>query len=143
MRFPSLHSALTGERLRKLARFCGVGFTCLGLGLAILAGLHELAGVNYLVAYAVAFVATNITGYILNARFTFFLNRLEPVGAVRYMIVNSVLLIANTLALKLLVDFAHVWYLLAAVLLAAINTPLSFIGQGLFTYGISVPAARR
>ena len=130
----SMRSALLGERLLKLTRFCGVGLTCFGLGVAILAGLHELAGVNYLVAYIASFVATNVTGYLLNARFTFSLASVDHRGALRYMTVNAVLLIANTLALKLLVDVAHMWYLLAAVLLAALNMPVSFIGQWLFTY---------
>lgn len=122
------------ERLVKLARFSGVGFTCFGLGLAILAGLHELAGVNYLLAYIVSFIVTNITGYLLNARFTFRPESVDHLGAIRYMTVNAVLLVANTGALKLLVDFAHMWYLLAAILLAAVNMPVSFLGQWLFTY---------
>ena len=121
-------------RLLKLARFSGVGFTCFGLGLVILAGLHELAGVNYLLAYIVSFVFTNIVGYVLNARFTFRPESVDHLGAIRYMAVNAVLLIANTAALKVLVDFMHMWYLLAAIVLAAVNMPVSFLGQWLFTY---------
>ena len=134
MRANPIPGAPIGERVLKLARFSGVGFTCFGLGLAILAGLHELAGVNYLLAYAVSFVVTNITGYILNAHFTFRPDSVDHLGAIRYMTVNAVLLVANTGALKVLVDFVHMWYLLAAVLLAAVNMPVSFLGQGLFTY---------
>ena len=134
MRAPLIPGASMGERLLKLARFSGVGFTCFGLGLAILAGLHELAGVNYLVAYIVSFVVTNIAGYILNARFTFRPESVDRLGAIRYMTVNAVLLVANTIALKLLVDLVHMWYLLAAIILAAVNMPVSFIGQWLFTY---------
>ena len=134
MSVPSITSASMGERLLKLARFSGVGFTCFGLGLAILAGLHELAGVNYLVAYIVSFVATNITGYVLNARFTFQPESVDHLGAIRYMTVNAVLLIVNTVALKLLVDVMHMGYLLAAIILAAVNMPVSFVGQWLFTY---------
>ena len=134
MKLPAITNASMGERLLKLARFSGVGLTCLCLGLGILAGLHELGGVNYLIAYVVSFVVTNITGYLLNARFTFRPQSIDHLGAVRYMTVNAVLLIINTVALKLLVDVAHMWYLLAAIVLAAINMPVSFIGQGLFTY---------
>ncbi len=123
-------------RLLKLARFCVVGLTCLGLGLAILAGLHGLAGVNYLVAYVASFVVTNITGYLLNARFTFAVDSVGRAGALRYMAVNAVLLCVNTLAMKFLVDVLHVWYLTAAILLAAINAPVSFTGQWLFTYRV-------
>jgi putative flippase GtrA len=124
------------DRLLQLLRFCAVGITCFFLGLAILAGLHELAGVNYLVAYVVSFVVTNFTGYLLNARFTFSLRSVARAGVIRYMLVNGALLCANALALKLLVDVLHVWYLAAAAVLALINAPVSFLGQWLFTYRI-------
>lgn len=139
MRAAAIRGALSGKRLLRLGRFCGVGLTCLILGFGILAGLHELAGVNYLIAYIVAFVVTNVTGYVLNARFTFSLASVGHMGAIRYMTVNVVLLGVNSIALKLLVDVAHVWYLFAAVLLAAVNTPVSFIGQWLFTYRTEPP----
>ncbi len=122
------------ERLVKLARFCAVGVTCLGIGIVALYGLDELAGLNYLVAYAGSFVITNVAGYLMNARFTFSTKSVSHAGALRYMTVNAVLLGANTLALELLVDRLHLWYLAAAVLLAAFNMPLSFLGQWLFTY---------
>jgi len=50
------------------------------------------------------------------------------------MTVNASMLGANTLAMKLLVDVSHVWYLGAAMGLAGVNTPMSFLGQRLFTY---------
>ncbi|MFZ0498500.1 MAG: GtrA family protein [Steroidobacteraceae bacterium] len=131
-------------RLRKLLRFCAVGLTCMTLGLAVLTGLHELAGVNYLVAYVTSFVVSNLAGYLLNARFTFSSKSVNHVGAMRYMTVNAILLGANTLSMKLLVDRLHMWYLAAAILIACVNTPLSFLGQWLFTYRLQVrdrPAA--
>ena len=130
----AIHSARMRDRLLRLARFCTVGLICLVLGLAILAGLHELAGVNYLVAFVIGFVVTSTAGYLLNARFTFSSAAVNSVGLIRYMTVNGIMLCANTLAMKLLVDGLHVWYLAAAILLAAINAPISFVGQWLFTY---------
>lgn len=133
------------ERLLQLLRFCAVGITCLFLGLGILAGLHELAGVNYLLAYAVGFVVTNFAGYLLNARFTFSLQSASHAGVIRYMVVNGAMLCANALALKLLVDVLHVWYLAAATVLALINAPVSFLGHRVFTYRLlarnTAPAA--
>jgi putative flippase GtrA len=130
-----------GEPVLKLMRFCVVGVACFGLGLAILAGLHELAGVNYLLAYMGSFVFSNIAGYLLNARVTFSATSVNHAGAIRYMTVNAALLCINTLALKLLVDRLHMWYLAAAILLAFINAPLSFVGQWMFTYRIRNRAA--
>lgn len=121
-------------QFRKLVRFYVVGLTCMTLGLAILAGLHELAGMNYLAAYVTSFVVSNLAGYLLNARFTFSSGPVDHVGYVRYLTVNAVLLGANTLTLKFLVDVLHMWYLGAAILISFANAPLSFLGQWRFTY---------
>jgi len=129
---------------RKLVRFGAVGLACMTVGLAVLTGLHALAGVNYLVAYVTSFVVSNLAGYLLNARFTFSAKSVDHAGALRYMAVNAALLGANTLYMKLLVDNLHVWYVAAAILTACFNTPLSFLGQWLFTYRLQArkhPAA--
>lgn len=122
------------DRLLQLARFCAVGMTCLVLSLAVLAGLHDLAGINYLVAYVASFVAGNVVGYLLNARFTFFARSVSHAGAARYLMVNAVMLGVSTTALKLLVGGLGMWYLAAAILIAAANTPVSFVAQRLITY---------
>jgi putative flippase GtrA len=123
--------------LLQLARFCAVGVTCLMLGLAVLAALHEFAGVNYLAAYVAAFVVGNLAGYLLNARFTFLAGSVDRAGATRYLLVNLVLLCVNTAALKLLVDGVRMWYLAAAILLAAVSAPISFLAQRLITYRLT------
>lgn len=122
------------ERLLQLARFCVVGIICLALGLTVLAAMHDLAGVDYLVAYVTAFILGNLAGYLLNARFTFFAGCVDHAGAARYLLVNVVLLCVNTVALKLLVDGLQMWYLAAAILLAAVNAPVSFAAQRVITY---------
>jgi putative flippase GtrA len=121
------------ERLRQLWRYCLVGVSCLGLALGVLAGLHELAGVNYLIAYCASFIVSNVTGYLLNARFTFSITS-DSGGALRYMAVNGSLLGVNTAAMKLLVQVLGMWYIGAALLLAILNAPVSFMAQRLITY---------
>lgn len=121
------------ERLRQLARYSLVGLASLGLALGALAGLHVLLGVNYLVAYCVSFVASNVAGYLLNARFTFS-TQSDHGGAARYMAVNAALLGVNTAAMKLLVGVLGMWYIGAAILLAILNAPVSFLAQRLITY---------
>jgi len=127
-----------GEHLRQLLRFCAVGGICFGLGLAVLAGLHELAHVNYLAAYVASFVFANLAGYLLNARFTFSAAAVDRAGAARYLTINALLLLANTAGLKLLVDLAHMWYITAAALLALVYTPISFLAQRLITYRLGL-----
>lgn len=129
---------IVSERLRELLRFGGIGLACFALGLAVLTGLHELAGMNYLVAYVASFVATNVVGYLLNARFTFSGEPVSRAGGARYMTVNAALLGANTLALELLVERLHVWYVMAAILLAIANLPISFSAHRLITYRLAM-----
>lgn len=127
------------SHLGQLLRFAAVGAVGFVLGLAVLTGLHELAGVNYLVAYVASFFAANAAGYLLNAYFTFSARGVDRGGAARYMIINAIMLCVNTLALKLLVERAHLWYVTAAVVLAIAVTPVTFIAHRLVTYRMGSP----
>jgi putative flippase GtrA len=131
---------------RQVARFAAVSLFCFALGLGVLTGLHELAGVHYLVAYAASFVVTSTLGYLLNGRYTFRAGNGSRSGLLRYTLVNVSLLVINGVALRILVEHYHVWYLTATLLLAAINTPVSFLAHRIISYrltGSSALAARR
>jgi len=125
----------------QLARFCAVSLFCFALGLGVLAGLDELAGVHYLVAYVASFVVTSSVGYLLNGRYTFGAGNGDRSGLVRYTSVNVGLLIVNGAALRLLVEMFHVWYLTATVLLAMLNTPVSFLAHKIVSYRLRLRAA--
>jgi putative flippase GtrA len=120
----------------QLARFCAVSLFCFGLGLAILTGLHELAGVHYLIAYVASFLVTSTLGYLLNGRYTFRARSGSSSGLMRYMFVNVALLLLNSTALRILVEYAHIWYLYATLALAAINTPVSFLAHRMVSYRV-------
>jgi putative flippase GtrA len=131
---------------RQLARFAAVSLFCFALGLGVLTGLHELAGVHYLVAYAASFVVTSRLGYLLNGRYTFRAGNGNRSGLLRYTLVNVSLLVINGVALRILVEHYKVWYLTATLLLAAINTPVSFLAHRIISYrltGSSALSARR
>jgi putative flippase GtrA len=118
----------------QLARFSAVSLSCFVLGLGVLTGLHELAAVHYLVAYIASFVVTSSLGYLLNGRYTFRAGNGDSSGLLRYMGVNVCLLLVNGAALRLLVEQFHVWYLTATLLLAVINTPVSFLAHRIVSY---------
>ncbi|HEY0340579.1 MAG TPA: GtrA family protein [Steroidobacteraceae bacterium] len=126
------------QHSRQLARFCGVSLFCFALGLGVLTGLHELAGVHYLVAYVASFVVTSTLGYLLNGRYTFRAGGGDGFGLLRYMLVNVGLLIVNGSALRLLVEHFHMWYLSATLALAAINTPVSFLAHRIVSYRLGL-----
>ncbi len=123
-----------------MTRFAAVGLFCFLLGIGVLTGLHELAGVHYLLAYGAAFVVTSTLGYILNSRFTFGTNAHGP-GVLRYMSVNVMLILVNGAALRILVEYFHVWYLEATLVLAALNTPVSFLAHRLLSYRLGLGLA--
>lgn len=125
-------------QLRQLMRFVVVGAVGFGIGLAVLTALHGLAGINYLAAYVASFFAANAAGYLLNAYFTFSATSVDHAGAARYMTINAVMLCLNTIALKLLVERAHIWYVTAAIILAIAVTPVTFIGHRLLTYRLTL-----
>jgi len=122
----------------QLARFSAVSLFCFGIGLGVLTSLHELAGVHYLLAYVASFVVTSSLGYLLNGRYTFRARKGNSSGLVRYMTVNICLLIVNGAALRLLVEQFHVWYLAATLLLAALNTPVSFFAHRIVSYRLGL-----
>ena len=124
---------MIGQALQ-LVRFCAVSLFCFALGLGVLTGLHELAGVHYLVAYVASFVVTSTLGYLMNGRYTFRAGNGDRTGLLRYMLVNVALLVVNGAALRLLVEHFHVWYFYATLLLAAINTPVSFLAHRVISY---------
>jgi putative flippase GtrA len=134
MRTATSYYGTAGRHLTQLLRFVAVGAVGFALGLAVLTGLHGLAGVNYLVAYAASFVAANAAGYLLNAHFTFSAKSVNNAGAARYMAINALMLCVNTAALKVLVERAHIWYVTAAIILAIAVTPVTFIAHRLVTY---------
>jgi putative flippase GtrA len=122
----------------QLARFSAVSLFCFALGLGVLTGLHELAGVHYLAAYVASFVVTSTLGYLLNGRYTFRAGSGDGSGLLRYMLVNVSLLVINGAALRVLVEHFHVWYLTATLALAACNTPVSFLAHRVVSYRLGL-----
>jgi putative flippase GtrA len=112
-----------------------VGLTCYLTGLAILLFLTEVAGVHYLASFAASFVLTNAMGFWLNGKFSFQSAATLDRGAVaRYFAVSALSLAVNSAALRALVEWFHVWYLAAVVVLTAINLPVNFAAHRVVTY---------
>ncbi len=124
-----------GARGREVARFCLVGALCYGLSLGMLIGLHEWVGLHYLSAFAVSFVAANVAGFLLNGHYTFAAGALANRPALlRYILVNGAMLAFNSAALAVLVEHVHMWYVLATVILAALNVPFTYLAHRSVSY---------
>jgi putative flippase GtrA len=129
---------LAPGQVAQFARFCLVGLFCAALNIAMLAVLHEWAGLHYVLAYVTVFVLGNAVGYALNKRFTFARgSAADHAAMMRYLLVNLVALALSTLALHLLVERLHLWYLAAAIAVVGLSAPFTYLAQRSVTYRVT------
>jgi putative flippase GtrA len=124
-------------RIHEFARFCVIGLVCFLVSTGVLTGLCELACLHYVASYLAAFLAANAVGYFLNGRYTFGADRPQHSSLRRYLLVNTLSVGINAVALYFLVDMLGMWYLAAAVLIAAVNMPVSFVVHRVFSYRLA------
>lgn len=111
-------------------KFNIVGWIGIGVQLAVLTALKSGLHLNYLWATALAVQAAVIHNYLWHQRFTW---ADRPAGSemarfVRFNLTTGAFSIAGNLALmKLLVDAAHVQYLLANIITVATCSLLNFV----------------
>lgn len=126
----------------QLARFCVVGGTCFVFNILSLAALHEGLGLHYVPAFVIVFLAGNALGFWLNQRFTFGLPASIDHSAMgRYLAVNVLALFISTAAIYVLVEWFHVWYLAATIIVAALLAPMTFVFHKLLTYRLHLSKA--
>ena len=115
-----------------------VGATCYVVNILALAALCELLGMHYIVAYVLVFFLGSALGYWLSKHFTFAVSaRLDRASMLRYLLINCVMLVLSTAALRQLVESLHVQYLIATAIIAGVNAPASFLAHRLVTYRIT------
>lgn len=123
--------------LKRFARFCAVGVCSLVLSAVALYVLHGVLRVEYIVAYAFAFFAANISAYLLNGRYTFSAKSMDAAGAVRYLTVNGAQLCVTTIVLAFLVSGLGHNYLRCAIAIGLLSAPLSYILQKTLTFKVA------
>jgi putative flippase GtrA len=125
------------EHAPRLARFCVIGGLCYGISMALFAALCELLHLHYQIAFVITFLVVNVFGYRLNGRFTYDTDKAwDRAALLRYLLVNGAILPANLVAMRLLIEDAHIWYLAATMIVAAVNAPVSFIAHRIVTYRV-------
>ena len=124
-------------RLGEFRRFLAVGALSSAAGWLLLYVLVGVLGLHYLVGYVLTFLLVNALAFVLGSRSAF-----RGAGAgggaalLRYYGLSAVSLAANTLLLKLLVDFLGLWYLFSAVVLTLLNAPLNFLLHRRLTFRV-------
>jgi dolichol-phosphate mannosyltransferase len=119
----------------QLVRYVLVGASGYILNLAVFAGSVHLAGVDYRVAAVLAFVVSVANNFWWNRHWTFDA-RGGHAGfqAARFLTVSLAAFLMSYLVLLALVQGAHLPEVLAQALAIVAATPLSFLGQKLWSF---------
>jgi putative flippase GtrA len=117
----------------ELGRFCIVG----GSGYVINVGLFTIAyqHVPYLIAFIFAFVVAATSNFIWNRVWTFRIEHGVPhVQYARFLAVSVLALVIDLVALALLVEVFGVHKPIAAAIAIVVATPISFLGNKLWSF---------
>jgi dolichol-phosphate mannosyltransferase len=117
----------------ELLRFCVVG----GSGYVINVGLFTVLyhDMPYRLAFTIAFVVAATSNFVWNRVWTFKVEHGEPhVQYVRFLLVSLLALVIDLLAISLLVETVGVHKPTAAAISIVIATPISFLGNKLWSF---------
>ncbi len=118
----------------QLIRFVTVGASGYVVNLAVFAACVHVLGIDYRVAAVIAFVVSVMNNFWLNRHWTFGARHERPIfQAVRFFTVSLIAFALTYVVLVLLVN-AGLSKVVAQAIAIAAGTPLSFLGQKLWSF---------
>jgi len=112
----------------KFIRFCLVGGFCVGLNVLLLYILTGLLNIHYMISTVILMFSVNNLGFFLNKRYTFKTDRSRFWKELwKYHTVMITSYIFNLAFMLVLVDFLHIWYIFANLLISAAMTIYNFL----------------
>jgi dolichol-phosphate mannosyltransferase len=119
---------------QQLARFCLVGGSGYGVNLAVFA-LANNAGATHRTAASAAFLVAVCNNYLWNRLWTFDAGSGRAgIQAMRFMLVSVLTFLCSLAVLELLVTRFGRTGITAQAISIAVTTPLSFLGNRLWTF---------
>jgi putative flippase GtrA len=119
----------------QLVRFAAVGASGYVVNLAVFACCVHLLKIDYRLASVVAFAVSVANNFWLNRHWTFSAKQAHPMRqALRFFAVSLLAFAFTYLVLVMLVDGAGVTKVVAQAIGVAAGTPLSFLGQKLWSF---------
>jgi putative flippase GtrA len=119
----------------QLVRFAAVGASGYVVNLVVFAGCVHVLKIDYRIASVIAFVVSVINNFWLNRHWTFSAKQDHPIyQAVRFFTVSLVAYGFTYVVLVTLVDDAGVSKVIAQAIAIVAGTPLSFLGQKLWSF---------
>lgn len=119
----------------QLVRFGAVGATGYVVNLAVFAACVHLLTIDYHISAVIAYVISVLNNFWWNRHWTFAAKQNHPMGqAVRFFAVSLVTFGFTYVVLIALVDGAGLTKVLSEAIAIVAGTPLSFIGQKLWSF---------
>jgi putative flippase GtrA len=129
------HGVRQTQNWLQLVRFATVGASGYVVNLVVFAGCVHLLGIDYRIASAIAFVVSVSNNFWLNRHWTFGARDEHPMfQAVRFFAVSLVAFGFTYVVLVSLVSGAGVSKVVAQAIAIVAGTPLSFLGQKLWSF---------
>ena len=120
------------SRLGQVVRFCVAGAAGVIAYYTALYGLTEYLGVWYVASAVIGFVLNTGLNFTLQKFWTFQNKETRIVGRqlVLYVAMTVSFLVGNAVFLYLMVEYLHMWYIGAQMILTVVISILSFIISG-------------
>jgi dolichol-phosphate mannosyltransferase len=134
------HGLRRRHNWEQLIKFCAVGGSGYVVNLCVFALAYKVADVHHLVAATIAFVVAVANNFWWNRHWTFGTQgaREHHTGfqAVRFFAVSILAFVVAAAILELLVSVGDVRAVLAQAISIVAATPLNFVGNKMWTFGI-------
>jgi putative flippase GtrA len=129
------HGVRRGRNWLQLGRFVAVGASGYVVNLAVFAVSVHLLAIDYRISAVIAFVVSVVNNFWLNRHWTFGAKHEHPIfQAVRFFTVSLLAFGFTYAVLVALVDGAGMSKVLAQAIAIAAGTPLTFVGQKLWSF---------
>jgi len=129
------HGVRRGHNWRQLLCFATVGASGYVVNLAVFAACVHLFAIDYRASAVIAFVVSVINNFWLNRHWTFDAKHEHPISqGARFFAVSLLAFGFTYLVLIALVEGAGLDKVVAQALAIAAGTPLSFVGQKLWSF---------
>ncbi len=121
----------TKDKMWKISQFLIGGGVGLAMRFLALYFLTEFLGVWYLLSAVIAYLLNNLINFVIHKFWTFNDKDLTKLNkeVVSYVQMMSLFFICNTVYLYVLVDYIHVHYLIAQLILTTFLSIIGFLRQ--------------
>ncbi len=129
------HGVRRSHNWLQLGRFVTVGASGYVVNLGVFAVCFHLLAIDYRLASLAGFVVSVLNNFWLNRHWTFAAGQAHPVGqAIRFFTISLVAYAFTYVVLVALVSDAGMSKVLAQAIAIVAGTPLSFLGQKLWSF---------